>query len=308
MITFLGGANMSFSLGLTEIIIIASVIFAAAIALYVLRSIGLYKLAKAQNFGCKFLAYIPLAWIYVAIKLVQEGKFFGVSIKKLILLFTIIVSVAVLINLAYEIVVYYPVAINVLSGKEIYVDIGANLATTSQGLTYYVSGIYVGPDFDHIYYDLTAIYTTTKVLTYSGLVFDIMSVFINITIFIGIFKKYWPQKMLIATILSVFVEGIAFPIFIFLIRNKKPINYEEYMRKRYQYYRNPYGAYGQGGPYGQNSHGQNPYQNAGQNRTDNPFGEFTDTKKVDPFEEFATKQEDPFKEFSKEDKSEEKND
>lgn len=303
MITFLGGANMSFSLGLTEIIIIASVIFAAAIALYVLRSIGLYKLAKAQNLKCKILAVFPLVWIYVAVKLIQDGKFFGVDIKKLTLLFTIIVSVAILINLAYEIVVYYPVAINVLSGKEIYVDIGANLATTSQGLTYYVSGIYVGPDFDPIYYNLTAIYTTTKVLTYSGLVFDIMSIFIKITLFINIFKTYWPQKMLMAAILSVFLESLLFPIFIFVIRNKKPINYEEYMRKRYQYYRNPYGAYGQGGPYG-----QNPYQNASQNRTDGPFGEFTDAKKVDPFEEFSNKAEDPFKEFSKEDKSEDKND
>ena len=313
MISFLGGANMSFSLGLTEIIIIASIIFAVIIALYLLRSIGLYKLAKAQNFNCKFLAYVPFAWIYVAVKLIQEGKFFGVSIKKLTLLFTIIVSVMILINLAYQIIVYYPIVLNVLNGKEIYVDIGANIPEIAPHLKYYVSGIYVDPTtFDPPYFNITAINTTINVLSYAGLAFDLMSIFIKITIFMGIFKKYWPQKMLIATILSVFAETIAFPIFIFLIRNKKPVNYEEYMRRKYQYYRNPYGAYGQGPygqrPYGQNPYGQNSYQSADQNRTENPFGEFADAKKADPFEEFSTKQEDPFKEFSKENKSEDKND
>ncbi len=314
MIKFLGGANIAFTLSLTHIIIIASIILAGYIALYTLRSIGLYKLAKAKGLKCKLLAVFPLVWVYILVRLIEEGKFFGLSLKKLAVLFTIIVSLSVLINLAYQIIIYYPVALNIFNGNAIHVDIGANLADTGVRLTKYVGSIFVEEEsFIPVYFNVSAVNKALYVLSYASLPFDLMAIFINITLFINVFKKYWPQKMMLATILSVFLESIAFPIFIFLIRNKKPVNYEEYMRKRYQYQRNPYGAYGQGGSFGQGPYGQNPYnqnpngQTQNPNGAENPFGEFSDAKKVDPFEEFSNdKKEDPFESFSKD--KEDKND
>jgi len=313
MIKFLGGASIAFTMGLTHIIIFASIILAGFIALYTLRSIGLYKLAKDKGLKCKLLAVFPLVWVYVLVRLIEESKFFGVALKKLAILFTIILSVTVLINLAYQIIIYYPVALNIFNGNTIHVDIGANLADTGVGLTKYVGSIFVEEEsFIPVYFNVSAVNTALYVLSYVGMVFDLMTIFIKITLFINIFRKYWPQKMMLATILSVFVESIAFPIFMFIIRNKKPVNYEEYIRKRYQYQRNPYGAYGQGGPFGQGPYGQNPYnQNPyGQNQSssgENPFGEFSDAKKVDPFEEFSNdKKEDSFGNFSKD--KEDKND
>ena len=84
--------------------------------------------------------------------------------------------------------------------------------------------------------------------------------------------------------------------FVFAIRNKKEVNFAEYIRRRF--YSAGYPPYGPYGPYG----GRQDTPNAG--ATGEPFGD-TSEKKDDPFGEFSDKPDEPFGEFS--DNDDEKN-
>ncbi len=303
MIRFLGGANYgSQDLGLDVIIWAVVGVTLAYAALYVLRSIGLYKLAKAQNFKFKIMAVLPLVWVYVAFRLVGESKYFGKPIAKLAIIFTIILSLAVLINIAYQAIIYYPIVGNLLFNGETKIYIIADqqgFDPTTMGLKAYafIDGLFVDKNFIDPYFNISVVVNWLRALSYTGMIFDLASIFIKITLFINIFKKYWPQKTMMASFLSIFFETLLFPIFIFVIRNNKPINYEEYIRKKYQYTRNPYGAYGQGGPYGNpyanhggEPYGANPYGEGDSGiNNDNPFNEFDQNEKTEPFEEFNDK-------------------
>lgn len=317
MIKILTGGNLDTELSFGVVLTIAIIAFLIAVAFYVLRSIGLYVLAKRKGFRFKFLAFIPIVWIYVALRLIGEVNFFGKPIKSLAVLFTIVFAVSELINLAYSFLVYYPLVGNYIAGliesasgvvsdRTIYFIANGN---GIEGIKEYIFlyGVGVGSNFEYPYLNINAVVYALNAMTYVGLIFDFASIFITVTVFLNIFRKYWPQKMMLATILSVLL-GL-FPVFVFVVRNKKEIDYQEYLRKKHAYYRNPYGAYGPG-PYGQNPNGQNPYgQNPYQNRTDNPFGEFNDARKVDPFDEFSyDKKEEPFEDFSKGENKEEKDD
>ena len=97
----------------------------------------------------------------------------------------------------------------------------------------------------------------------------------------GILRRYVPKNYMILSFLTLFVPLARF-IIIFVVRKRKAIDYEAYIRARReaymrsrQQYQNPYGY---GNPYG-NPYA-NPYappQNPTQNSTskeDEPFAEF----------------------------------
>jgi hypothetical protein len=109
-------------------------------------------------------------------------------------------------------------------------------------------------------------------------------------VYIALFRKFWPQHYVLATVLSVL--GLFAP-FVFAIRKKNAVNFSEYMRSRYNMYYTPYGnPYGRppyGNPYG------NPYANPNaeqQTPPEHPFSEFAERGEAnpgDPFEEFSDK-------------------
>ena len=45
------------------------------LALYVLRAIGLFVLAKKREIKHAYLAFLPFVWIYIVCKLVAETRF-----------------------------------------------------------------------------------------------------------------------------------------------------------------------------------------------------------------------------------------
>ena len=106
-----------------------------------------------------------------------------------------------------------------------------------------------------------------------GNALSFITMIIEVTAFICLFKKFWPEHYILAAVLS--AMGLFAP-FVFAIRKRRAINFAEYIANRY--YRNPYGP----NPYGA--------QNVQREKPENPFGEF-DNKKTpeDPFEEFNGK-------------------
>lgn len=265
------------------VVIIASVI---AIALYALRSIGLFVMAKRQQIAHSYFAWIPFLWVYVLCKLVGETRFIG---KKTYSQFAWIIfaifTVASLTSLVYDFFVYFPLAGNFLLGRNIYIIENVNGVSTSltpfwTGQNIYVDGEFVYPYGNGGGYPHHLIMPLT-VISYVSSIFGMVSAIISIFAYLNLFKKFWPQHFILGAVLSVF--GFFAPV-VFAVRKREPVDYNEYIRARYQYYYgNPYGT-----PYG------NPYVNNGANRQappEHPFSEFAERGEVDPgdpFEEFIS--------------------
>ena len=107
--------------------------------------------------------------------------------------------------------------------------------------------------------------------------FDIANIFVVITVYVNLFKRYLPNHYLLAAIISLL--GFFAP-FVFAVRKREPMNYIDYLRSRYQH--NPY----YGNPYANNPQGQRP--------PEHPFSEFAGRGEVDPG--------DPFNEFKQDEK------
>lgn len=260
---------------------------AVLIAFYVLRSIGLYALAKRQKIANAFLAWIPLVWMYTACKIIGKIKIFGKTFEKLAVIFCVIFAVAELLTFVQNFMVYFPIVGNYLAGREIV--IAGNADFLKEGYVAWTDGIYYNDaNFVNPYGD--SIFTVNKILNviyYVSMIFDLASIFVVVTVYINLFRKFWPQHYVLASVLSILL-GLFAP-FVFAIRKKEPVDYMEYIRSRYNYY-NPYGPYGGPGPYGRG----NPYGPYGNNvhaqPPEHPFEEFAEKGEVDPG--------DPFGEFS----------
>jgi hypothetical protein len=185
--------------------------------------------------------------------------------------------------------VYFPLVGNFLMGRDI-VSASSSLYL-KQGYTEWTSGIYVGPDFVNPYGDAHNFFVgLLNVISYISMLFDLVHIFVVITVYINLFKCYWPQHYILAAILSLI--GLFAP-FVFVIRKKDPVNYMDYVRSRYSNYYGPNGAngpYGPYGPYGQGPRGPYGYYGGGQtppNRPEEPFNDYQDPKDKKPEEPFS---------------------
>lgn len=294
----------------TPMLIVALIIvLAIPIALYVLRTIGVYSLAKKANLKTAFLAFFPGLWVYPFAMLVKEAKFFNSKISKWAIAFAVLATASIVVTVAYNFLIYFPLVGNILEGRIIYRALDADMATHFGGMGYVaypaLSGVYVNTQTTAINgafvypYEFVFIEKWLNMLYMAMEILDLIVTIIKITLFINVFRKYWPQHFLLATILSIF--GL-FPIFAFVIRNKKPVNYFEFLNSRYQSTYGPYGPYGANGPRGPYSQG--PFTQSNGNPYNNPYANVQN----EPFQDFEPKQkrvEEPFSEFNSNDKKDE---
>ena len=214
-----------------------------AVGFYLLRSIGLYKLAKNQAVKGAFMAWIPCVWIFVACKIIKESKVFGFTLDKLAIWFTIIFSITQVLAFAYEFMFYFPLVGNYLAGKEIFILASVNEIAIPTGLSEYLFGgdylVFIDDTFVYPYKDIFAAKTIAELISYTMVIFDLFYIVIEFVVLFNLFKTYWPERFILAFVLSIFLglEGIM----IFIIRNKKPVNFAEYSRRYTNYqYRDPY--------------------------------------------------------------------
>ena len=265
--------------------------FAIVFALYALRSVGLFVLAKKQGIKNYGIAFVPVAWFYIACKLVGKTKFFDKPIEKLAWVFCLVFAGAEILTFVYNFIIYFPLF------EYVFIHNGELLIGTyaqGEGMMLYMSisdevGIFVNKEIVPFGLSVTTINKILDGIYYASSIFDIASIVVSITIYINLFRKFWPQNYMLAAILSIFL-GL-FPIFVFIIRNKPAVNYSEYMRARYEAYRNSY---------------NNTYNTTYNNPQNNPYGNVNNqpnpnAQKESPFEEFEDKKEtqEPFSEFDK---------
>ncbi len=287
---------------------IIGVAFAIYLGLYLLRSIGLYMLAKRQGIKKAFLAWIPCVWLFVVCKLIGNSRFFNQPVQNLALVMCIFFSIAEVLTFIYNFLLYFPLLeYAVIRGETLYIgnsyEVGSSLVpylNISGGI-----GIYVEKTIYPFGMSVKTLSNVITIINYISPIFDIASIFITVSVYFALFRKFWPQHYMLVSLLSIFF-GVCFPIFVFVIRKKQPIDYNQYLRSRYGAYSNPYGN-----PYQNPYHGGyngNPYGAQGgysaPQEPDSPFEDFEDAKNKkpkEPFEEFddkkSTKQKDPFDEF-----------
>lgn len=268
--------------------VIAISYLAGILTFYVLRSLGIYKLAKRQELKNCWLAFIPCAWMFLVCKIIGKVRFFFDSFSKLALLITIVFSVGEVLSLTSMFIRDFPLVAYFVQGGQI------NLLQTAEG--FLVQTPQMNNSFDVLWVN-----QILKLIDVIGPILSLINTVIEVFAFIALFRKYVPKTYILFSILSVI--GLFAP-FVFAIRNKEAVDFNEYMRKRY--YENMNRYYGQN-PYGRNDGGQNqnPYQNPRQNGGYGANNSNGYNQNEQPFEEFGEKksaEDDPFSEFEDKDK------
>lgn len=251
-----------------------SVALVVLVGLYLLRSFGIYYLAKNNGINHAYLAWIPAFWIYPCCKLIGEQLFFGKPYAKLALIIAIVLSVGTAINFIIEFLNWFPLVGYYFSGGTIYVGESAEvLALNPNAKEFWTSGIFTDANFKSPYHRPYVMIRIIDAMATFGMLLDLAKIVVLINVYIVLFRKYWPSYYVIASVLSFF--GL-FPVFAFVIRKKTPVKIRTYV------YTNPY----QDNPYGYRGSYPPP-------RT---------TAEDEPFEEFKSTDDEPFGEiFSKKD-------
>lgn len=243
---------------------------------YVFQSIGLYVMAKKQGLKRKALAFIPFVNIYYMGKITGECRFFSRKVKYVglyAMLAQICVSIAVGLTIAAEFYLYATYGeprydatteFGTLLSPPVWDGVTGGVGKIAEWCLNYGESLFI-PTF--------------------GLVYDILM----LVLLISLYKKYTARWYLPLSILWVFAP-LSKGIVVFVLRNRKPIDYEAMMRarreeyiRRQQQYGNPYGNR-YGNPY------SNPYGNpyGGQNQPRTPDQNSASSKQEDPFEEFSS--------------------
>lgn len=269
------------------LVLIAIVSIAIPLAFYLLRSFALYKMAKTENINKAYFAFIPFLWTYIAGKIAGTPVYFGKIVKKFPLWLCIFYTVSEGIALIFNFLVYAPVLGYLLQGGELLyvVDVTNSVINSLEGAyEFYPLAINLfvpSGNFINVPYATYEFIQIANVISYVMIPIDVAVVVLTITMYSGVFKKYWPLHYFSGIIFSIF--GL-FPIFAFVVRKNQPVDYNKFMRERFarQYgYYNPYASQ-QNNPY-------NQYNNANPNANkENPFNEFSEKKEKaeDPFSEF----------------------
>ncbi len=255
------------------------------LVVHVLKSIGLYTMAKKQNMGAKLLwcAFVPFANTFLMGEL---GGKFGRNFKH-VGLYAMIVELL------------YCAACGMYYGMMGHVYINGLYADTP------IKEVVMQNGIEYTYYAFDYLITTQAIRVinafyYVQYVLSFINLFVSVFLYIVFFRKYAPSSYIWMTVLCAIVPLFIGPL-VFAYRKRTPVDYDAFMRARYeqirrqqqQYYnqQNPYGQQGPyGGPYGPNrppygnpygNPNQPPYgapngqQGQPQNGDDDPFGEFS---------------------------------
>ncbi len=260
--------------------------------LELLLGFGLYAMAKRRNIEKRYLAFIPFVNMLYAGRLAGDTRLFGQRMKNAGLFVMVAQIVAVLlgaftifteVTLHYNYVLY-PIT-HAASGRVIdyqFKTVGG-YTPESKFATFLIG-----------YYNISSLILSIPELLYSIFLFLVAS---------ALFKKYAPSSCTALSLVSLFIP-MAFPIIVFVLRNKQPIDYGEYLRKRREAYYRRYGAPGSGYGGGYGGYNNSPYGGYGGNNGNGyGGGNYGSTGGDDPFRDNGSQNgngagsDEPFSEF-----------
>ncbi len=239
------------------------VAFAVWLGLFVLQGFGLYAMASNRGMKDKWKAFVPFLNVHYIGKLSGDCYFLSQRVKRAGL-YAMLAQIAV--TLIAATVAASEIYLCSMHGTPKLDEWGSAYWTGLQGFSLTVFQFYnVG----------------SYLLPIVQLVYEILM----LVLVLGLYKKYNPQNYMALGFLELFVPLSRY-IVIFVLRNRKAVDYDAYMRARreaYMRYRqqnqNPYGN-----PYGNpyNTPYGNPYANANSPKNapkpEDPFSEFDSDK------------------------------
>lgn len=256
-----------------------SVAMAALVGLlfYFFMSYGLFRMASNAGIKNPGYAFIPFYRWLVLGKIVGNGIFFGRKSNKIGLVALIVVAVTVFTSLSYMICEGAGMVKAYREGYEIIFSSTNSAfylipAGSTENITFDMSFEY----FQKLYYS-NAFLLFDNVVYYLNYVAEIAYIMFMYSVWSSIFIKYKPFGMTIAYVLVATIIGASSPIlnigglFVFIFRNRKPFNMDEYMKRANG--GNPYNGNGYDNPYGGYDNGQN---------SSDPYGRY-DGRYADPF-------------------------
>ena len=248
-------------------------IIAVALVFYALRSVGVYTLTKKAGIKHVWMSFVPLLWVFVAAQLVGQVRIFGVAIKKFHVWFFVVFAVCQTIFFLDDFLALMPLVGYYLQGGTISIA-GKAFATIDYP---YLSDVYTSTMVNVGYLKSDVFFKIRNIVIIMAEVLNLVEIVFTVFFYSGLFRKYFPQRYMLATLLSLFL-GLFAP-FVFAIRNNKAIDYQEYIRSKYRnvYGPNPYDSQnGSGQTYRKPEEPFGEYKENSNEQNSNPFSEFDD--------------------------------
>lgn len=243
------------------------------LGLFVLQGFGLYAMAKRRGMKGKWKAFVPFVNVHYIGKLTGDCYFFGQRVKR-----------AGLYAMLAQIVVTVLCALVVAS--EIYLYSTCGLPKFDEWDMPYWTGLQGFSLTVFRFYDVSGYLLSIFQLAYEILM---------LVLLLGLYKKYNPKNYMALGFLELFVPLSRY-IVVFVLRNRKAVDYEAYMRARHAAYMRHRGQYQNpyNNPYGNPYANSNSPQNAP--KPEDPFAEFGGNKEAG--EEHVKNEDDPDDFFS----------
>lgn len=233
--------------------------------LFLLQAFGLYKMAKNRGIKNRALAFVPFVNIWFVGKLAGECHFFGQKVKR-----------AGMYAMIAQIIGTLLCFLTIAAEMYLWIEHGTP-QIDEQGVAYWI-GLTGFDNRVSKFYILSGYFLSIVQLIYKMFL---------VVLFMGLYKQYSPKNYLALGLLTLFVPLSRY-IIVFVLRKRKAIDYEAYMRaKREEYvrqcqqYHTPYGNPYQS-PYG-GQQGNSPTPP----KPEEPFGEFTSSEADDEDDFFA---------------------
>lgn len=267
-----------------QAIVLLCVAAAIALALYLLMGFGLLIMAKNNGVKHGWLGFLPFLRYFIAGRIAGATRVFGKKMKNpgfWLAIISLILFVCGAVNLYLR---YYPLGYAFFKG-----DVVEFIPVETGGYIYTSACL---KDFAYYPYEQTYM----QVWTWLSLPFQLAEIFFFVLTFMQLFRKFNPRNYFTFILISFFGEilGISLAsLIVFTQRNKKAVNYNDYLKEQYMRM-------------------QGMYAPPRETPPDNPFREFGargENDPGDPFAEFGEQKQNPSDDGSeKDDKKEKKND
>ncbi|MBQ8320056.1 MAG: hypothetical protein IJX81_04165 [Clostridia bacterium] len=224
----------------TDVIICAAVSLSIGIALFILQGIGLFVMAKNRGFSKKWMAFVPFLSIAYLGKLTGDCIVFGHKMKRAGLYVMIAQILVAVTTLAYAAV-----------STVLFVEYGEYLELSQYGYGYEWVGL--PAEAEPLRKFIWVCDGAGGMIGLSGL-FEVVYLLLLLVLMISFFRKYVPQQAMFFSLLTCFVPLLRY-VFVFALRKRPAINYEDYLRRQREEYARRQNQYGPYGGYGQGSYG-----------------------------------------------------
>ncbi len=207
-----------------NITMLLSIIFdiVLSVVAYIFVSLGIKALAKNKGLDKLWLAWIPFFQYILLGKVVGTCFLFRKKVNNLGILVTISSLLTwVLLFLC---------------------NLGFYVGTISDAV-----GILITYDIPFVTQWMAGEGVLFVIAMYTYYAISFVNTVLLVTLAFFVFRKYAPENAFIFVLISVFTDFLLFGVFLFIIRNKKPSNFEEFLRARansgYNTYQNSYNQY-----------------------------------------------------------------